>query len=143
QVALRFNAMGANSFKQLTGANVGHRMAIVLDKVVKSAPVIQTQIGNGEAVITLNTGRNRDQSLNEAKMISTALRAGALPAALEQLEERRVGPSLGADSIHKAQMASYLGAILILIFMIVRYRSMGMLSDLSLAINILAVFALL
>lgn len=142
QVALRFNALGANTFKLLTAANKGRQMAIVLDKVVKTAPVIQSEIGNGEAVITLN-GRNHDQMLEEAKMISTALRAGALPAALEQLEERRVGPSLGADSIHKAHMASWVGAILILIFMVGRYRTMGVISDIALALNILSVFALL
>ena len=142
QVALRFNALGANTFKLLTAANKGRQMAIVLDKVVKTAPVIQSEIGNGEAVITLN-GRNHDQMLEEAKMISTALRAGALPAALEQLEERRVGPSLGADSIHKAHMASWIGAVLILIFMVGRYRAMGVISDIALALNILSVFALL
>jgi preprotein translocase subunit SecD len=118
-------------------------MAVVLDKVVKTAPVIQTQIGDGHAVITLGGGRDREKSMEEAKMISTSLRAGALPASLEQLEERRVGPSLGADAIKKAQFASYLGAILILVFMLLRYKAMGLVSNVSLGVNILAVFALL
>jgi preprotein translocase subunit SecD len=143
EVALRFNTAGAAAFKALTGQNRGRRMAVVLDRVVKTAPVINNEIPNGEAVITLGSGRNRDKSMDEAKMISTALRAGALPAALEQLEERRVGPTLGADSIHKAQMASWVGALLIFIFMLVRYRSMGVISDVALGINILAVLALL
>ncbi len=142
QVALRFNAVGAGAFKTLTGQNRGRRMAIVLDKVVKTAPVINSEIPNGEAVITLGS-RDREQSMAEAKMISTSLRAGALPAALEQLEERRVGPSLGADSITKAKMASYIGAALIFLFMVLRYRGMGLVSDISLMVNITSVFALL
>jgi preprotein translocase subunit SecD len=143
EVALRFNPAGTNAFRDLTTANVGRQMAIVLDKVVKTAPNIQTAIGNGEARITLNRSGNRDQSLNEAKMISTSLRAGALPAALEQLEERRVGPSLGADAIKKAQMGTLAGAFLIFLFIAIRYRTMGIISDLVLGLNITAVLALL
>lgn len=143
EVSLRFNAAGATSFRDLTTANVGRQMAIVLDKVVKTAPNIQTPIGNGEARITLGSTRNRDQSLAEAQMIATSLRAGALPAALEQLEERRVGPSLGADAIRKAQIGSVVGAILIFLFIAIRYRTMGLISDISLALNIAAVVAIL
>jgi preprotein translocase subunit SecD len=143
EVALRFSPAGATRFKDLTGSHIGKRMAIVLDKVVKTAPVIQTQIGDGQAVITLGRGPNPEKSMDEAKMISTALRAGALPATLSQLEERRVGPTLGADSIHKAQMASWIGAILIITFMLLRYRSMGVVSDVVLGINVLSVLALL
>lgn len=143
EVSLRFNAAGANAFRDLTTASVGRQMAIVLDKVVKTAPNIQTPIGNGEARITLGSSRNRDQSLAEAQMIATSLRAGALPAALEQLEERRVGPSLGADAIRKAQIGSLFGAIAILVFMIFRYRAMGVISDLVLILNVLMVLAIL
>lgn len=143
EVAIRFNAAGAQKFKELTASHIGKRMAVALDKVIKTAPVIQTQIGDGRAVITLGGGRDREKSMDEAKMISTSLRAGALPATLEQLEERRVGPSLGADAVRKAKMASYAGAFLILIFMLLRYRGMGVVSNISLGINILSVFALL
>lgn len=143
EVALRFNASGAQTFKDLTTTNTGRQMAIVLDRVVKTAPRINTPIGNGEAVIQLGSGRDRNKTMEEAKMISTTLRAGALPAALEQLEERRVGPSLGSDSVHKALLGSYLGAFLIFVFMAVRYRTMGIVSDLSLALNVFAVFAIL
>lgn len=143
EVALVFNGAGANRFAELTGANVGNQMAIVLDKVVKSAPKINGRIPGGRAVITLSSGRDRQKSLDEAKMISTSLRAGALPASLEQLEERRVGPSLGSDSINKAKMGSYIGALLIIIFMAVYYKSMGVIADICLAVNILTVFALL
>lgn len=143
EVALRFNAVGANLFKNLTGKNVGRRMAVVLDKVIKTAPNIQTEIGNGSAVITLGRGGNRQKSMEEAKMIATSLRAGALPASLEQLEERRVGPSMGADAIKKAQMASYLGALCVILFMLFRYKTMGLISDISLLLNITSMFALL
>ncbi|MEN0057622.1 MAG: protein translocase subunit SecD [Bdellovibrio sp.] len=143
QVSLHFNAAGAAKFADLTGSNVNKQMAIVLDKVVKSAPNIQQRISGGQASITLGGGRDRNRMMDEAKMISTSLRAGALPASLEQLEERRVGPSLGADSINSAKMASYVGALLIVIFMLVYYKAMGLIANLSLAVNILCLFALL
>ncbi len=143
QVSLHFNTAGAVKFADLTGNNVGKQMAIVLDKVVKSAPNIRDRISGGQAVISLGGGRDRNQMMDEAKMISTALRAGALPASLEQLEERRVGPTLGADSIKKAKMGAYIGAILIILFMLLYYKGMGVIANVSLMINILGVFALL
>ncbi|MFN7729858.1 MAG: protein translocase subunit SecD [Bdellovibrio sp.] len=143
EVALRFNSVGANQFKILTGQNVGRRMAVTLDRVIKTAPNIQTEIGNGSAVITLGGGVNREKSLEEAKMISTSLRAGALPASLEQLEERRVGPSMGADAIKKAQLASLLGALCVILFILFRYKTMGVISDITLVLNIMGVLALL
>lgn len=143
QVSLHFNTAGANKFADLTGNNVGKQMAIVLDKVVKSAPSIRDRIAGGAAVITLGGGRDRNGMMDEAKMISTALRAGALPASLEQLEERRVGPTLGADSIHKAKLGAFIGAALIVLFMLIYYKGMGMVANVSLIINILGVFALL
>ncbi len=144
QVSLSFNTAGAAKFADLTGANSGRQMAIVLDRVVKSAPNIKEKISGGSAVITLGGGgRDRQKSIDEAKMISTALRAGALPASLDQLEERRVGPTLGADSINKAKMASFIGAALIILFTLVYYKGMGVISVLSLGLNILSVFALL
>lgn len=143
EVSLVFNASGAKRFGEITTAARGKRVAIVLDRVVKSAPNINEPITGGHARITLGRGLDRQKTMDEAKMISTALRAGALPATLEQLEERRVGPSLGSDSIGKAKLGSYIGAILIIIFMAVYYRSMGVVADICLGINILSVFALL
>lgn len=142
EVALRFNAAGAVKFGDLTGANVGQRMAIVLDRVVKTAPSLRERIGGGQAVISLGAG-NRDESLKEAKMISTALRAGALPAALEQLEERRVGPTLGSDSVEAAKIASYVGSALIILLIVFWYKGMGVVASVALGINILCVFAIL
>lgn len=142
QVALKFNPNGSRVFADITGNNVGRQMAIVLDKVVKSAPNLKERISGGNAVISLG-GRDYRNMMDEAKMISTALRAGALPASLEQLEERRVGPTLGSDSIAKAKLASYVGAIFVILFMIIYYRAMGLIASVSLGINILSVFALL
>ncbi|QLY26974.1 protein translocase subunit SecD [Bdellovibrio sp. KM01] len=142
-VTLRFNSAGATKFSDLTGANAGKQMAIVLDKVIKSAPSIRERIGGGSATITLGGGRDRNQMMDEAKMISTALRAGALPASLEQLEERRVGPTLGADSINKAKLGAYIGAALIILFMLMYYKGMGVVATVALAVNVLGVLALL
>ena len=142
EVSLRFNPIGATKFSDLTGNNINKQMAIVLDKVVKTAPNIQSKIPNGEARITLGHSNSKDV-MEEAKLIATALRAGALPASLEQLEERRVGPSLGKDALDKAKFASFIGSILIMIFMIIYYRTMGVISTLSLLVNILTMFALL
>jgi preprotein translocase subunit SecD len=143
EVNLKFNPVGTVKFKEITGKNVGRRMAIVLDKVIKSAPNLQTEIGGGRAVITLGSGRDPMKQQDEAKMISMALRAGSLPATLEQLEERRVGPSLGADSIKKAQLASVIGSIIIVIFMLLRYKTMGLVTDICLGVNVLTILALL
>ncbi|MFN8791109.1 MAG: protein translocase subunit SecD [Bdellovibrionales bacterium] len=142
EVSLRFNPAGAGKFADLTGANVNRQMAIVLDRIVKSAPSIRDRIAGGSAVISLGSG-NRDESLKEAQMISTALRAGALPARLEQLEERRVGPTLGADSIKKAQMGAYVGAALVLLFLMIYYKGMGVLASVSMGVNIVSLIALL
>ncbi|MEQ1723809.1 MAG: protein translocase subunit SecD [Pseudobdellovibrio sp.] len=114
EVAIRFNPIGGNKFADLTGTHTGEQMAVVLDKVVKTAPKINGKIPNGQAVITLGSSTNRDTQLNEAKLIATALRAGALPASLEQLEERRVGPSLGKDALQKATAAALIGSALVI-----------------------------
>ncbi len=144
EVALRFNAAGANKFSELTGANVGRQMAIVLDRVVKSAPNIKDRISGGSAVIQMGSaGTGRDQAIRDAQMIATSLRAGALPARLEQLEERRVGPTLGSDSIKKAQTGALVGAALIFIFLIIYYKAMGVVAVTSIIVNITALIALL
>jgi preprotein translocase subunit SecD len=143
EVALRFNPAGANKFADLTEKNVKRQMAVVLDKVIKTAPNINQKISGGNAVITLGSSNDREAQLNEAKLISTALRAGALPVSLEQLEERRVGPSLGLDALHKAQFAAIVGSILIMVFMVFYYKGMGLITALGLILNVIAVFAIL
>jgi preprotein translocase subunit SecD len=143
EVALRFNPLGATKFADLTGTHINEQMAVVLDKVIKTAPKINGKIPNGQAVITLGGARNQKDTMAEAQLIATALRAGALPAALEQLEERRVGPSLGKDALDKAKMGSFIGCILVMLFMLVYYRGMGLITTITLFINILGIFALL
>ncbi|MFN3454345.1 MAG: protein translocase subunit SecD [Pseudobdellovibrio sp.] len=143
EVSLRFNSSGANKFADLTEKNTGRQMAVVLDKIVKTAPNINGKIPNGQAVITLGNSNDRKSAMDEAKLISMALRAGALPASLEQLEERRVGPSLGKDALQKAQLGALVGSLIVIIFMIVYYKGMGLITAVTLLLNVIAIFAIL
>lgn len=143
EVSLRFNSAGANKFADLTEKNTGRQMAVVLDKIVKTAPNINGKIPNGQAVITLGNSNDRKSAMDEAKLISMALRAGALPASLEQLEERRVGPSLGKDALQKAQLGALVGSLIVIIFMIVYYKGMGLITAVTLLLNVIAIFAIL
>ncbi len=126
----------ANTFGKFTGDNIGQRMAIVLDKKVMSAPTIQAAIYDAGRI----TGSFTPQ---EAEDLALVLRTGALPASLEILEERTVGPSLGKDSINKGFFASLIGSILVVIFMIFYYRISGIIAVIALALNILIIFAVL
>ncbi len=141
KVSFRFGTEGRRAFGQLTGANVGKNLAIVLDEVIFSAPNIRERI-DGEGQISLGTS-NHDQAQAEGSIIATALRAGALPAALEQLEERSVGPSLGADSIEKGKRAGMIGMILVVIFIIFYYKMVGFIAALCLGLNVLSLLAVL
>lgn len=143
EVSLRFNPIGSTKFADLTGGHINEQMAVVLDKVIKTAPKINSKIPNGQAVITLGAAGNNEDQMNEAKLIATALRAGSLPASLEQLEERRVGPSLGKDALDKAKKGAYIGSILVMLFMIFYYKTMGLITTLGLIINVISIFALL
>lgn len=141
-VGFSLNPRGASQFDKLTAANIGHRLAIVLDNIVHSAPVIQSRIGGGKGQITLGRGEG-DEIMKEAKDLAIVLRAGALPAQLDFLEQRVVGPSLGQDSIHKGAMASLIGSITVFLFVIVYYRVSGMIAVFSLLLNVLFVLACL
>ena len=143
EVSLKFNPAGAVKFADLTEKNVNRQMAVVLDKVVKTAPNINGKIPNGQAVITLGRSGNAQTMLDEAKFIATSLRAGSLPATLEQLEERRVGPSLGKDALEKARFAAIIGSVIIMLFMMIYYKGMGVITAFVLFLNIIAVFAIL
>jgi len=115
-VSLKFNSQGATDFERITGENVRKRLAIVLDGVVHSAPVIQERISGGQAQITGTF------TMDEARDLAIVLRAGALPAPVNILEERTVGPSLGSDSIRQGIMATLIGSMLVILFMILYYR---------------------
>ncbi len=143
EVKLNFNPAGAVKFAELTEKNVNRQMAVVLDKVVKTAPNINGKIPDGQGVITLGRGGNQQDMLDEAKFIATSLRAGSLPATLEQLEERRVGPSLGKDALEKARLAAIIGSVIIMLFMMIYYKGMGVITAFVLFLNIIAVFAIL
>ena len=140
-VSFSLNPKGAATFGRLTGDNLRKRLAIVLDNVVYSAPVIQAQISE-HGQITLGRG-NMDQMMKEAKDLSIVLRAGALPAQLEFQEQRVVGPQLGQDSIRKGTMAALIGALLVFLFVIVYYKFSGVIAVFSLILNILFVLAIL
>jgi preprotein translocase subunit SecD len=130
-VSLKFNAQGAKDFDRITAENVKKRLAIILDGVVHSAPVIQERISGGQAQITGSF------TMEEAADLAIVLRAGALPAPVNILEERTVGPSLGQDSIDKGTWASIISGILILLFMVFYYRLTGIVVDVALAMNML------
>jgi protein-export membrane protein SecD len=125
-VQFELNRRGGRVFDSYTASNIGKRMAIVLDKEVYSAPVIQSRIG-ARGQIDLNQA-----SLNEANDLALVLRAGSLPAPLKVIEERTVGPSLGADSIQQGMIAGIIGVILVLAIMLSYYKFAGLLAILAL-----------
>ncbi len=130
-VSIKFNSQGAADFDRITNENVRKRLAIVLDGVVHSAPVIQERISGGQAQITGNF------TMDEARDLAIVLRAGALPAPVNILEERTVGPSLGSDSIKQGIMATLIGLILVVIFMVIYYKLSGLVADSVLILNII------
>lgn len=136
-VELILNSQGGRLFEQITGANVKRRMAIVLDNNVYSAPVIQERIGGGRASITGSF------DIKEARDLSIVLRAGALPAPVEIVEERTVGPSLGRDSIQQGVSSFIVGGILVVVFIIAYYKGAGLVAVVALVFNVLFMIAIL
>ena len=134
-VSLEFNSEGARLFEEATARLIGKQLAIVLDNVVISAPVVQDRISGGRAQIT---GRFTN---DEAARLAIMLKAGALPVAVEIAENRSVGPSLGADSIKQGLEAGLFGAGMVLVFMLLFYQFRGLAADLALAVTILLIFA--
>ena len=141
EVAFELNAKGAVMFEKLTGDNIGKRLAIVLDGIIHSAPNINSKIG-ARGVITNGKG-NYDESLRESKDLAIVLRAGALPAQLELMEQRVVGPSLGADSVAKGAFASLIGILAVFLLTAVYYRFSGLIAVASLLMNVTLVLAIL
>ena len=136
-VSFRFDTTGAQKFGKATSENVGKRFAVILDGVVITAPVINTAITGGSGIITGNF------TSQEAADLSVLLRAGALPAPLSIIEERSVGPGLGADSIASGKIAAIIGMICVCIFMILIYGVFGLLANLSLIANLFIIVSLL
>jgi preprotein translocase subunit SecD len=146
EVNFQMNPRGAVTFEELTRkwspqGNRRYLLAIVLDDVIYSAPAINGPIPGGSGVITLGGGG--EQAFKEARDLAIVLRAGALPAQLDLLEQRVIGPSLGADSIKHGLNASLVGCALIFIFMSIYYRMSGVVATVSLILNAMFVFAIL
>jgi SecD/SecF fusion protein len=132
-VSFRFDTRGAVTFGDITAKNVGRRFAIVLDNQVITAPVIQTPITGGSGQIS---GNFTPQSAND---LAVLLRAGALPASLDIVEERSVGPSLGADSVKAGINAGLVGGALVVVFMILAYGIFGIFADIAVGLNVLLI----
>ncbi|MBL7071354.1 MAG: protein translocase subunit SecD [Candidatus Omnitrophica bacterium] len=136
-VSLTFDDKGARLFSQITAQNVNSRLAIVLDGVIESAPVIRERIPSGRAQIT---GRF---SMDEANDLSIVLRAGALPAPVNVIEERTVGPTLGKDSIQNGIKAIIIGGIIVLSFMFIYYLIAGVVANAALTMNLILILGVL
>ncbi|EAQ01605.1 protein-export membrane protein SecD [Pseudooceanicola batsensis HTCC2597] len=136
-VNFRFNPSGARKFGDYTANNIGNPFAIVLDNEVISAPVIQSHIAGGSGIITGNF------TVEESTNLAVLLRAGALPAGLDFLEERTIGPELGADSIEAGRIASVVALAAVLFFMVASYGLFGVFANIALLVNIALVFGLL
>jgi preprotein translocase subunit SecD len=135
-VNFTLNRDGAARFARISGQNIGKQLAIILDNRVVSAPVLQAQISDSGRI----TGSFTPQ---QAADLGLVLRSGALPASIKYLEERTVGPSLGADSIRHGVIASIVGLLVVLAFMLVYYRGAGINANVALILNLLILVALL
>jgi preprotein translocase subunit SecD len=135
QVSIEFTATGTRIFGEVTEQNVGRHLAIILDGNLYSAPRINERIPGGRAVIT------GQFTVDEARDLAIVLRAGALPAPVTILEERTVGPSLGADSIRKGMIAIAGSAAAVVVFMLLYYRLSGLIADVALVLNLIILLA--
>ncbi|MCA9474483.1 MAG: protein translocase subunit SecD, partial [Nitrospira sp.] len=136
-VGVTFDSKGAREFDLITAANVGKRMAIVLDGKVYSAPRINERISGGRAII------NGTFTTDEANDLAVVLRAGALPAPLKTLQDLTVGPSLGKDSIEKGVRTTLIAGSLVLLFMVMYYRLSGVIANLALFLNLICLLGAL
>jgi preprotein translocase subunit SecD len=131
------NSTGARIFGEFTGKSVGKRLAVVLDGKVYSAPNIRERIGGGSGQISGGF------TVVEAGNVAIALRSGALPASVNLLEKRSVGPSLGADSIKASMIALISGFLLVFVFMVIYYRRAGVIANIALVTNIFIIIAVM
>ncbi len=136
-VNFRFNTSGARKFAVITQQNVGRPFAIVLDEEVISAPVIREPITGGSGQISGSF------TVDGANDLAVLLRAGALPAKLTVIEERSIGPGLGADSIEAGKLASLIAGAAVIVFMLLAYGRFGIIADLALMANIFLIFGAL
>jgi preprotein translocase subunit SecD len=135
-VSLRFNNVGARKFAEISANNIGKQFAIVLDDKVITAPVFRSAIPNGRASIS-----GGFKTIKEANELALLLRAGSLPAPLKVVEERTVGPSLGADSVNAGKHATIIAFLLVSLFMFAGYSVFGFFANIALAFNMVLLFA--
>jgi preprotein translocase subunit SecD len=135
-VGLNFSAEGMKKFSEITGRNIGKRVAIFLDEMPVTAPQVQERITTGEAIIS------GDFTLDEAKKLSIQLNAGALPVPIKMIEQRNIGATLGAESVQKSVQAGLIGLLMVVIFMAAYYGRLGLLADAALIIYGLLTLAL-
>jgi SecD/SecF fusion protein len=137
EVSLTLNDEGAQIFSRVTGANIGKRLAIILDNNVYLAPTIQVRIKDGRSRIT------GLETMDEATQLAIILKAGAFPTPVRIEEERTVGPSLGKDSIEKGSESAGIGLLIVALFMVVYYKISGTLADLALTLNVIIIMAVM
>jgi preprotein translocase subunit SecD len=142
EVLFTMNRKGGDLMGRLTGENVGRRMAIVLDEKITSAPVIQSQI-NDRGRITLGAGLDPVKVQEEAKDLVAVLRSGSLPAPLTKTFETQVGRTLGDDTVDRAMLSMYVGAVAVVLFMLLYYRLSGLISIVAMVLNLLFMVAIL
>ena len=136
-IGLDFKSEAAEKFAELTGQHVGERLAIILDNVIQSAPVIKTRISGGKAQITGNF------TMEEANELKIVLKSGRLPIPFDIIQNTIVGPSLGKDSIQKGLLAGIIGFIAVILFMIFYYKKAGLIADAALLLNLLLILGAL
>ncbi len=134
-IGIDFTEQGAKDFAKLTGDNINRRLAIVLDGVVQSAPVIKSRIPDGHAIIEGNF------TMEDASGLAIVLRAGALPAPVSIIENRTIGPSLGHDSIKAGLKACLIGLAFVVVFMVIYYGWSGIIADLAVVLNLIVLMA--
>ena len=143
EVGLRFNLKGASIFKRITTDHTKERLAIVLDGNIYSAPTIQSPIPDGRARITLGSFLDASELSRQAHDLAIVLRAGSLKAPVEILEDRTIGPTLGADSIRRGATAMVFGGLAVVLFMVIYYKKAGLIADIALVMNGLLILATL
>ncbi|MFB0526964.1 MAG: protein translocase subunit SecD, partial [bacterium] len=136
-VAVDFNKEGAKEFAKITEVNIERNLAIVLDERVQSAPVIKSKIPDGHAIIEGNF------TMEEAKDLALVLRAGALPAPVNIIENRTVGPSLGRDSVRAGVVAAIIGLICVMCFMVIYYKLSGLVANLAIILNLIILLGMM
>jgi preprotein translocase subunit SecD len=140
---MELDRTGAGRFAQITGDNVGRQLAIILDGNVASAPRINERIPHGIATITLGGSMDSEKTYNEASDLVVVLKAGSLPAPVTIEENRTVGPSLGKDSIDQGSFALLIGSLMVIFFMLLYYKSAGVVAIIALILNILFIMSIL